>query len=147
MYERVAIESVTISHLDYIHVISKGYKGKHNHNPCQGLFTSLQNSNKSYPNASFLGQPFSFIFEAKTKLFGGIGMNNGIGMTENHPPPQKKKQQLLSLASKVEYLLFASPGFGCNVDQINTQRTCNVAFAPQKISAYGHKTIMSWRKS
>lgn len=112
MYERVAIALVTISHLDYIHVIFKGYKGKHNHNPyCQGLsktHTSLQNSNKSYPNASFLGQPFSFIFEAKTKLFGGIGMNNGIWMTEN-PPPQKK-QQLLSLASKVEYLLFASPG-------------------------------------
>ena len=97
MYERVAIESVTISHLDYIHVISKGYKGKHNHNPCQGLFTSLQNSNKSYLNASFLGQPFSFIFEAKTKLFGGIGMN-GIGMTENHPPPPKKKNNNRFLA-------------------------------------------------
>jgi len=92
MYERVAIALVTISHLDYIHVIFKGYKGKHNHN--QGLLKahrSLQNSNKSYPNASFLGQPFSFIFEAKTKLFGGIGMNNGIGMTENPSPPPPKK--------------------------------------------------------
>ena len=94
IFSRVAIELVTISHLDYIHVISKGYKGKHNHNPyCQGLLkthTSLQNSNKSYPNASFLGQPFGFIFSRQNQAVWGNWDEQWDWDDRESPPPPKK---------------------------------------------------------